>query len=157
MSGLMLALRVLLSLACVIALIWYVGRRWGGQSRSAGTSREANVQVVGRQSMGRHAGVAVVAVGSRRLLIGYGEQQVNLLTELAPVVEIQPAPTVPKSPTVPKTPKVATKPALPEQRSGELPAGVVDSLRATPLQGSVLSPATWRQAVRSLQDRTVRR
>jgi flagellar protein FliO/FliZ len=151
MSGLMLTLRVLLSLACVIALIWYVGRRWGGQGRSAGSSREAHVQVVGRQSVGRHSGVAVVAVGSRRLLVGYGEQQVNLLTELSPVAEVQPAP------VVPKVPKAPTKPTVPQPRTGDLPAGVADSLRPAPLQGSVLSPATWRQAVRALQDRTVRR
>jgi flagellar protein FliO/FliZ len=151
MNGLMLTLRVLLSLACVIALIWYVGRRWGNQGRSAGTSREAHVQVVGRQSVGRHSGVAVVAVGARRILVGYGEQQVTLLTELSPVAEVQP------SPVVPKAPKAPAKPTVPKPRTGDLPAGLADSLRPAPLQGSVLSPATWKQAVRALQDRTVRR
>lgn len=143
MSGLMLALRVLLSLACVIALIWYAGRRWGN-GRTTSTSREATVQVVGRQSVGRHSGVAVVAVGSRRLLLGYGEQQVTLLTELSPVAEL---PAAPK----PVVPKPRPKP------SPDLPEGVADAVRPARLQGSVLSPATWRQAVQVLQDRTVRR
>jgi flagellar protein FliO/FliZ len=78
-----LGLRVLLALACVIGLIWVLARRagWGkGASRPAGPT----VEVVGRQALGRHAGVAVVAVGNRRLLLGYGEQQITMLTELAP-------------------------------------------------------------------------
>ncbi|WP_282946638.1 flagellar biosynthetic protein FliO [Cellulomonas endometrii] len=83
MDSLVLGLRVLLALACVIGLIWVLARRagWGkGRRRPAGPA----VEVVGRQALGRHAGVAVVAVGNRRLLLGYGEQNVTMLTELAP-------------------------------------------------------------------------
>lgn len=83
MDTLVLGLRVLLALACVIGLIWVLARRagWGkGRRRPAGPA----VEVVGRQALGRHAGVAVVAVGNRRLLLGYGEQNVTMLTELAP-------------------------------------------------------------------------
>jgi flagellar protein FliO/FliZ len=83
MDSLVLGLRVLLALACVIGLIWVLARRagWGkGRRRPAGPA----VEVVGRQALGRHAGVAVIAVGNRRLLLGYGEQNVTMLTELAP-------------------------------------------------------------------------
>lgn len=83
MDTLVLGLRVLLALACVIGLIWVLARRagWGkGRRRPAGPA----VEVVGRQALGRHAGVAVIAVGNRRLLLGYGEQNVTMLTELAP-------------------------------------------------------------------------
>ncbi|GIG35508.1 flagellar biosynthetic protein FliO [Cellulomonas pakistanensis] len=81
MDSAVLGLRVLLALACVIGLIWVLARRagWGkGRRRPAGPA----VEVVGRQALGRHAGVAVVAVGDRRLLLGYGEQNVTMLTEL---------------------------------------------------------------------------
>jgi flagellar protein FliO/FliZ len=83
MDSVVLGLRVLLALACVIGLIWVLARRagWGkGRRRPAGPA----VEVVGRQALGRHAGVAVVAVGDRRLLLGYGEQNVTMLTELDP-------------------------------------------------------------------------
>jgi flagellar protein FliO/FliZ len=83
MDTLVLGLRVLLALACVVGLIWVLARRagWGkGRRRPAGPA----VEVVGRQALGRHAGVAVIAVGNRRLLLGYGEQNVTMLTELAP-------------------------------------------------------------------------
>lgn len=84
METLVLGLRVLLALACVIGLIWVLARRagWGkGRRRPAGPV----VEVIGRHAFGRHAGVAVVAVGDRRLLLGYGEQNVTMLTELDPV------------------------------------------------------------------------
>jgi flagellar protein FliO/FliZ len=83
MDTLVLGLRVLLALACVIGLIWVLARRagWGkGRRRPAGPA----VEVVGRQALGRHAGVAVIAVGDRRLLLGYGEQSITMLTELDP-------------------------------------------------------------------------
>jgi len=90
MDTLVLGLRVLLALACVIGLIWVLARRagWGkGRRRPAGPA----VEVVGRQALGRHAGVVVVAVGDRRMLLGYGEQSVTMLTELDAVAEEEPA------------------------------------------------------------------
>ncbi|QZN86151.1 flagellar biosynthetic protein FliO [Cellulomonas sp. C5510] len=89
MDSVVLGLRVLLALACVIGLIWVLARRagWGARRRPAGPA----VEVVGRQALGRHAGVAVVAVGNRRLLLGYGEQNVTMLTELAPAPAEAPA------------------------------------------------------------------
>lgn len=89
MDTVVLGLRVLLALACVIGLIWVLARRagWGkGRRRPAGPA----VEVVGRQALGRHAGVVVVAVGDRRLLLGYGEQNVTMLTELDAVAEEEP-------------------------------------------------------------------
>ncbi|TKR21824.1 flagellar biosynthetic protein FliO, partial [Cellulomonas hominis] len=90
MDTVVLGLRVLLALACVIGLIWVLARRagWGkGRRRPAGPA----VEVVGRQALGRHAGVVVVAVGDRRLLLGYGEQNVTMLTELDAVADEEPA------------------------------------------------------------------
>ncbi len=138
MEGLLLAGRVLLALACVVGLVWYLARRFGA-SRPAADDREPRVRLIDRQALTRGSGVAVVAVGNRRLLVGFGEQQVALLTELGPVVE----------------------------RSGtDAPDGGEPARRTTPdtvpaaggpLHGSVLSPQTWRDTMRALQDRTVRR
>ena len=90
-AGFLLLLRVALSLACVVGLIWFAGRRLSG-NQARRTPAGPTMRVVGRQALGRHAGVAVVAIGNRRLLLGYGEQQVTMLTELAPVMEPAPLP-----------------------------------------------------------------
>lgn len=85
MDTVWLLLRVTLSLAVVLGLVWIAGRRLSG-SRASRRSDEPNVQVIDRSALGRHAGVAVLAVGNRRILVGYGEQRVEMLTELTPVV-----------------------------------------------------------------------
>jgi flagellar protein FliO/FliZ len=168
MDELVLGARVLLALACVVGLIWVVARRagWGsGARRPAGPE----VRVVGRQALGRHAGVAVVAVGERRLLLGFGEQQVTMLTELDP--EAEPAAVVE---TVPAT-VLAAEPAPATAPVTDEPVDLTDIERATAavrassaasasaaqahgaLNGSILAPSTWKQALSALQERTVRR
>lgn len=143
MDELLLVGRVLLSLACVVGLVWYLARRFGA-GRTVHDDREPAVRVVDRQALTRGSGVAVVAVDNRRILVGFGEQQVTMLTELRPVVEA-PAPV----PTI--TDGGARRPAAPAG-TGPAPATGRD-----PLAGSVLSPQTWRSTLRALQDRTVRR
>ncbi|TQL01622.1 flagellar biosynthetic protein FliO [Cellulomonas sp. SLBN-39] len=160
MDGVLLAARVLLALACVVGLVWYLARRFG-RARVSDTSREAQLHLVTRQALGRHAGVAVVAVGNRRLLVGYGEQHVTMLTEIAPVADLPPVASLPTPrPSVedavsgaPRTP--GARPSVVDRR--ELGDAEVISLRPDPLAGSLLSPRTWRDTVRALQDRTVRR
>lgn len=195
----LLLLRVALSLATVVGLIWFAGRRLSGnQARRAPAG--PSVRVVGRQALGRHAGVAVVAIGNRRLLLGYGEQQVTMLTELAPVIEPAPLPVVARSAVAPApsslpTPRSAPESLLSGQPSAR-PALDIDALLAQAridavptavsgasalsvpevapgapprlsvggelltrgaLDGSILSLDTWRRALQTLQDRTVRR
>ncbi|WP_028048022.1 flagellar biosynthetic protein FliO [Cellulomonas sp. URHE0023] len=237
-------LRLLLALTCVVGLIWYIGRRFGNGGSQHKASREPGLKVVGRQSMGKHAGVAVLAVGERRLLIGYGEAQVSMLTELGAVYEEPPAPkaavstdateptstawvligraaknavggllptqrrkaTTPASPTPVAAPvaapvarkeldaspldrldqadwptseyvapsasgsasAVTVEPSAPVPSAARveavapaaaalLPDLVPADVKNAALAGSILAPDTWRQAVKSLQDRTVRR
>ena len=181
----MLVARVLLSLACVAGLIWYAGRRLSSSGRVR-TAHEHDVRVVGRQSVSRHAGVAVVAVGARRILVGYGDQQVTMLTELGPVVEPAAEAAAPRTasrpgsrgvptsaPTGPSgvpdltsdlpvdapvhAPGVAARALVPAPRRPAPPADALAVARPGRLEGSVLSPATWRATIRALQDRTVRR
>ncbi|MCR6688157.1 flagellar biosynthetic protein FliO [Cellulomonas sp.] len=152
----MLVLRVVLSLACVVGLIWYAGRKLSGGRRMR-EENEHDVRVVGRQGMGRHSGVAVVAVGTRRILVGYGEQQVTMLTELGPVIPAAgpPAPPPRKDVAPPVRPTQAARPG--DGLPTAVGAAVKPGKSAGGLEGSVLSPQTWRTFVRALQDRTVRR
>lgn len=178
---LLVLLRVVVSLGVVIALIVYVGRRMSA-GRAAERTREADVHVVGRQGLGRHSGVAVIAAGDRRLLVGFSDTSVQLLTELGPVAS---APVgVPGERTGAKAAKQVAVPTSTPAGAG-VPGALVGGAAGLPgagpalgavphprpalddashqsalagaLAGSVLSPQTWRAAVRALQDRTVRR
>lgn len=160
-STVVLTLRVLLSLAVVLGLLWWLARRTAGARAKV---RQASVTVVGRQSLGKHSGVAVVEVEGRRLLLGVTEQGVSLLTELeAPVpqasadrTEIDPAALaelVGLDDTPALDPEPVTTPARhhPAARTPAVPTP------RNPLEGSILDAATWRQAVVAVQERTIRR
>ncbi|PZR54138.1 hypothetical protein DNL40_04165 [Xylanimonas oleitrophica] len=165
-DAVMLLLRVVLSLGVVLLLIWYLGRRLG-QGRAPATG-EHEVRVVARQPLGRHAGVAVLGIGERRLLVGFGEQQVSLLGELDAVA----APAAVAGDVVGAEDGTVTGagvvappwlpvpvPALAGARAPRHVAASVpdDGAGGSPLAGSVLDPHTWRRAVRAVQERTVRR
>jgi flagellar protein FliO/FliZ len=158
MESLGLALRVGLSLACVLGLVWLFskGMLKGGR-RSSGSA--AAVEVLARQSLTRASSLTVVRIGERALVLGVTEQQVTLLSEAdvaslaAPVpAAILPAvapPVLPSMPaSVPVQQRTTTAPV-------ELPAAVTEARGA--LAGSALSPATWSQAVEALRERTTRR
>ena len=158
MDGVLMALRVIVSLAVVVALVWYLARKLG--ARGHDTSREAEIRVLDRQSLSRHSGVAVVAAGDRRLLVGFADAGVQLITELRPVPEL---PKIPQAPdeghaATAHAPKSASAVAPPPQpSSGPLVAGLPGNRHPGLLAGSVLSPQTWQATVRAWQDRTVRR
>ncbi len=185
-SAVVLGLRVVLALVCVFGLLWWAGRRMAG-TPAGRRARATSLDVVSRQSVGQKASVALIEVEGRRLLLGVSEHGVTLLTEIAPAavepqgaedrVELDPAelaalarlddlddidfgeavdapaaaaqrsattrPTTPRSLSERPTPPAARKPAVPTPRN--------------PLEGSVLSAATWRQAVVAVQERTIRR
>lgn len=90
MDEIWLVLRTAVALAVVLGLVWFGARRLNGPRRDAGM-KELQVRVLDRTLLSRHSGIAVVAVGDRRLLVGYGEQQVELLSELTSAVATRPA------------------------------------------------------------------
>jgi flagellar protein FliO/FliZ len=202
-AGLLLLLRVALSLACVVGLIWIAGRKLSG-AQTRHTPAGPAMRVVGRQALGRHSGVAVVSVGNRRLLLGYGEQQITMLTELSPVAEQATAPAPAPAPArafaaAARAAGLLRGPVAPESLLTGLPtprepldidallvqarldadhvdvpasptrgvAQVEAAAKPAPtasgpdshggLDGSILSSRTWRRALETLQDRTVRR
>ncbi|NLE72526.1 MAG: flagellar biosynthetic protein FliO [Actinomycetales bacterium] len=159
-STAVLALRVALSLACVLGLLWWLARRTGGRPGARAGARRARavpVAVVGRQSLGGRASVAVVEVAGRHLLLGVSERGVCLLTEVTVPAEpttdelreqLDPAELerllddAPES-SLPLSTPAARTPAVPTQRN--------------PLEGSILDAGTWRRAVVAVQERTLRR
>ncbi len=138
MEPVVLGLRVLLALACVIGLIWVLARRagWGrGRRRPAGPA----VEVIGRHAFGRHAGVAVVAVGDRRLLLGYGEQNVTMLTELDPADPAEAAALAAEQADAPAPLTLGSLAAavLPRQRGARPAAAPVASSRAVAFEDAL--------------------
>ncbi len=87
MTTALVGLRVILALACVLGLIWFAGRRLSGTSNLR-KPRSVPMTVIGRQSLGKGAGIALVEVAGRVLLLGVGEQGVRVLTEIdLPVID----------------------------------------------------------------------
>lgn len=117
-----LLLRVVLSLAVVLGILWFItnkaGRRAGGRTRL--------VRVAGRQALSRTASLAVVEVADRVLVLGVSDAGVRLLTELDPEQIAEP--------------ELAASPA------SALTATALTGLPGSALAGSVLSPVTWKQA-----------
>jgi flagellar protein FliO/FliZ len=140
MEMLGLAGRIVLSLAAVLGLMWLMAR---ASRRKLGVRAGDRVAVLARQQLSRGASVAVVKVGGRALVIGVTDAQVSLLSETELTeFETEPAPAA-----------RSAAPASPAVRQST----VDRPLRAAgPLAGSALSPATWRQAVDTLRDRTAR-
>lgn len=128
-----LTVRLVVSLAVVVGLLMVLARLGGKRFRGAAG---ALVQVVHRQPLSRSSSIAVVSVGKRVLLLGTTEQQVTLLAELDPDDVLGD-----------------------EDEDGDGPGEVLelpDDLSVVPglpapdnsrLAGSVLSAATWRQAI----------
>ncbi|QYF74674.1 flagellar biosynthetic protein FliO [Cryobacterium sp. PAMC25264] len=76
MDTVVVALRVVLSLAVVLGLLWVLQRRL---SRGPGTRTANVVTVVGRQGLGQKVSVVVVDVDGRRFVLGVTEQSVTVL------------------------------------------------------------------------------
>lgn len=186
-SSVVLVLRVAVSLAAVLGLLWWLARRTGARPAGRGGSllrprTTVQLAVVGRQSLGGRSSVALVAVGERRLLLGVSEHGVTLLTEVAP------EPAEPREREHREALDAAELERLLEQ-----PIASADDLAAAgsnvgtastvstgstagtttpsapaarkpavpkqrnPLEGSILDATTWRQAVVAVQERTTRR
>lgn len=76
---LLLGLRVALSLAVVLAVLWFIARQLNGKGA---VTRKVPITVLGRQNLNRRASMTVVEVGGRTLVLGVTEAGVRLLTEL---------------------------------------------------------------------------
>ena len=145
-----LALRILFSLIVVLAIMWALARLARGPlARGGGLG---GLTVVARQQLTRGAGVAVIRLADRGLVLGVTDQQVNLIaeTDLAELDHL--------------AEQVATRHrALPFRR--RTPLSHVDlggtanrdsTVDGGKLAGSVLSRRTWSQTLEFLRERTAR-
>ncbi|WP_110208271.1 flagellar biosynthetic protein FliO [Nocardioides daejeonensis] len=155
-----LTLRLIASLAVVVGLLVLLAR-FGGKRFRGGPG--APVQVLHRQPLTRTSSISVVAVGDRVLVLGCTEQQVNVLTELDPDqvggAELTLLPGLAASPDAvdavasqedfATTLAQVTAPAQAAEprRTAGAHRAVARSTAAGTLQGSILSPQTWRQAL----------
>jgi flagellar protein FliO/FliZ len=168
------ALRVVLSLAVVLGLLWVLQRRL---SRGSGARSADVVTVVGRQGLGQKASVVVVDVDGRRFVLGVTEQSINVLhtqdtepaaepgattdTDSAAVfarsLHAQAAGPRLVSSAIPPL-RATTQPApgtdAPEEQQAEPPLSFRprrDRGQGGRLGGSILSPATWQQTAALLR------
>lgn len=151
METLFVALRVLLSLAAVLGLLWWLQRRL---SRGPRAARENPVTVVTRQSLTPKASVVVIEVDGRRLVLGVTEHSIAVLQTADAVASAQPDAATVGTTAGPASvfaasldAATAAAPAAPTL----VPPLAATALVATPLAGSILSPTTWKQAAATLR------
>ncbi|GAA0440248.1 flagellar biosynthetic protein FliO [Leifsonia naganoensis] len=166
METVFIALRVLVVLAVIVLVLWYVQRR---VTKGRGASRRTNaVNVVGRQGIGPKASVVVVDVDGNRFVLGVTERQVSVLhtgerphdadvrplrpvrktfaKELPGAAESAPEATGTTSATSSTSSTSKASSTDSRQDADFLTAQGRASLFDEALKGSILSPATWRQA-----------
>ena len=133
---LVLTVRVAVSLALVLGLLWFLSRRLGG---AGSAPRRLPITVVGRQTLGRRSGVAVVEVAGRTLVLGISDANVQLLTELDtdPFDESEDEEPLAEGVEGPRSHR--------DLQSGQ---GI-----SSALSGSVLAPQTWRTSWEALRGR----
>ncbi|MDH6237259.1 flagellar biosynthetic protein FliO [Cryobacterium sp. CG_9.6] len=147
METVIVALRVVLSLSVVLALLWYMQRRFTKGVRARGGANL--VTVVGRQGLGQKASVVVVDIDGQRLVLGVTEQSVTVLHGSETPVPAEGHAAFARSLTVASTVGNAhesTDIAPPLEfrpRRKPAPAGA--------LGGSILSASTWQQAAAVLR------
>jgi flagellar protein FliO/FliZ len=172
-------LRVVVSLAVVVGVIWFVQRRFVRTSRSK--SRKRAISVVARQSVGRNSSIAVVEFRGKEFLLGVTEHGISVLDAVG---EAEAPAAVPAEPEAGEPVVAAVRPVTrrasskqfaavlsgvqqptPEpsiQRVARTRTPVSDALAASlkrparipgeaPLTGSILSGTTWKQAFTAIK------
>jgi flagellar protein FliO/FliZ len=163
MDTLILALRVVLSLGAVVAVLWLLQRKVARGTR--GTRTEEPLRVLARRGIGSKASVVVVETAGQRFVLGVTEHAVNVLhtsdaPEPAPIQVQAPAP---GAEAFARTLNGHTGQDLLRPRSGGSRAragqgapGNGQALRGNnqpsgALHGSLLSATTWRQAAAAVR------
>ncbi|MCU1570981.1 MAG: hypothetical protein JWR33_1722 [Naasia sp.] len=160
MDTVFLALRVLVSLAAVLAVIWFAHRWITGGAKARPKGR--HITVIAKQSLGAKASVAVVETDGKRFLLGVTEHAVTVL-DSAPIppelvaVQTTPIPVgsfqraLAAARSAPQPPSVREPVALePATRRAAREAQAARTSRS-PVAGSLLSADTWRQTATALR------
>lgn len=175
METLFIALRVLVVLGVIVALLWFVQRRVT-KGRTSGRRRRGNaVTVVGRQGIGPKASVVVVDVDGSRFVLGVTERQVSVLhtADRPQDADVTRLVRVPAAEPVEAPARTGTDDAVAPSTSASTSASTSSTSTTTTtrqdadfltaqgraslfdeaLKGSILSPATWRQASSAVRQR----
>ena len=173
MDTVFLALRVIVSLAVVLGVLWYLQKKLS--KRGVGkTAAGKAVTLIGRQAVGPKASVAVVEIEGRRLVLGVTEHSVTVLhsaehpaerhlAERTAVHPFEVSMNEVQAPVYPDNVRPITAPvpiravvSTPAAASGspELrrPRGSHRSQPNSRIAGSILSPETWRQASAAIRE-----
>jgi flagellar protein FliO/FliZ len=136
MDSLMLALRVALSLACVLGLMWFAQRRLG----RARTRRHGELEIVARQNLGGKAQVVLLETSGSRFLLGVTEHQVSVLH-----TSDAPAPSSFEESLTRATGDGSDEPTL-------LPVNALEPAKGW-AAGSLLASGTWKAAAAAVTGR----
>lgn len=130
-----LAIRIAFSLLIVVGLLWGLAKL---ARRPLSVSRGGMLTVLARQQLTRGASVAVVQVADRALVLGVTDSGVTLLgdADLDLLEDFRPEPASRREPVEVDLMQAPVRPVM---------------------AGSALSPATWRQAMDFIRERTARR
>ena len=175
-----LVLRVIVSLAIVMALIWALAR----VRKRVSPKGASALQVISKVPVSKRGALLLVEIGDRTLLLGSTDESISLLTEVQMGAD-EDAPKQARTPIdfeafleewqvpdddsllpdddslLPADDELVNPEAyLPLRPVRPLDDDATTSLQAQraqgPLAGSVLSPTTWRQFTQVLRERTVR-
>ncbi len=127
--------------------------------------------ILSRQQLGGKAGVALIETAGRRLVIGYGEHGVSLLHDAGEAPEPEQPEAIDRSDLDLELLTLTSEGGLAQQAAAPVEARAVAFVPdrstlartanvrrpRTPLEGSILAPGTWRQAVVAAQEWTTRR
>ncbi|WP_322619408.1 flagellar biosynthetic protein FliO [Microbacterium sp. CBA3102] len=161
LDDLLLALRVALSLAAVLGLLWFLQRR---VSRTAARRRDGEViTVLGRQGVGPKAQIVVVQTEDARYVLGVTEHGVNVVDRLPvkpaalpddPATPVWSAATSEAASDAAEFDRILAATARTEDTTSAVAAQVPQRRvrhRNDPLRGSILSPETWRQTAEAIR------
>jgi len=147
-------LRVILSLAVVVGLLWIVQRRLTKGSTSVRNTKL--VRVVTRQGIAQKASVVVIDVEGQRFLLGVTEHSVTVLNATE-VPAPAPEPALETVDAAAPERAAAFGSALATAKKTAVPSGLpsfdprTGQPRASVLDGSLLSPSTWKRAASAVR------
>ncbi|MBV1780021.1 flagellar biosynthetic protein FliO [Paeniglutamicibacter sp. ABSL32-1] len=158
-------LRVIVSLAAVFGLLFYLRKR---VLTRFGSPRASQLSVVERQGLGPKSSVVLLDVQGRRYLLGVAESSISVLDSFEAPEPVAPDPLEEVNAPVTMAERSRAFAAhLNTMRQGGVPAnepgaegpaaneqGTPAVLSSTPsgaLAGSILSPDTWRRAVAAVR------
>lgn len=160
-------LRVIISLAAVFGLLFYLRKRLGARF---GAPEVSQLKIVERHSVGPKSSVVLLDVQGRRYILGVSESSVNLLDSFEanePAVPEEAENTAGSSRAFAAVLESQGKPLIPsEAKTKVLPAANASTTAGNsvlephsntptslpgPLTGSILSPDTWRRAAAAIR------